>query len=87
MYSVENTDHFIICGDLNSRIGNGADTVPYLDNISERNVVDYSKNNNGESLLEFLIIAKFCVVNGRILPENNCFTNVSYKGKSVVDYF
>ena len=87
VYSVENTDHFIICGDLNSRIGNGADTVPYLDNTSERNVVDYSKNNNGESLLEFLIEAKFCVVNGRILPENNCFTNVSYKGKSVVDYF
>ena len=57
-----------------------------IDHIPIRCVIDEVKNQHGSCFIDFLLESKMCLVNGRISPENNDFTNVSKKGKSVVDY-
>ena len=37
-------------------------------------------------LIEFLKSTKLCTLNGRLKAENDAFTFVSSRGKSVVDY-
>ena len=80
-------DMFIFCGDYNARISNNKDYVEQIDDLPERFGIDKNKNSHGDSLLEFLINNKVCIVNGRVMPENNDYTFVSSRGKSVVDYF
>ena len=87
IYTLSDADYFIICGDLNSRIGDEKDYIPDVDDVIERKVLDTSRNQHGQNLLEFLLETKFGVVNGRVSPENDAFTSVTHKGKSVVDYF
>ena len=41
---------------------------------------------HGDFLLDILIDANLCVVNGRKGKESNNFTHISHRGKSVVDY-
>ena len=43
-------------------------------------------NQHGVALVEFLLESKMCILNGRINPQNDDFTCVSTKGRSVVDY-
>ena len=81
IYIHSDADYFIICGDLNSRFGNEKDFIPDIDDIMERNILDTGKNQHGQCLLEFLLETKFGVVNGRITPDNDSFTNVSHKGR------
>uniref|UniRef100_A0A3B3H959 ribonuclease H n=1 Tax=Oryzias latipes TaxID=8090 RepID=A0A3B3H959_ORYLA len=78
-------DSVYICGDLNSRIGCLKDFVDE-DDIPSRVVLDTVLNNHGHTFVEFLKDSKCCVLNGRVNPENDCFTSVSFKGKAVVDY-
>ena len=85
LYSVE-FDNLIICGDFNSRIGNIMDYVTDIDSIPVRQVIDKHVNQHGKCLIDFLIESKLCILNGRISPENNDFTNLSSRGTSVVDY-
>ncbi len=80
-------DAVYMCGDVNGRLGNKQDYIKGIDNISDRQVLDKTTNNHGDSLLEFLMDTKMCIVNGRITPENNDYTFISTRGKSVVDYF
>ncbi len=54
-------------------------------NFSSRNVVDFKTNKYGNILIDFLINANYCILNGRNYTTND-FTSVSTKGCSVVDY-
>ena len=55
----------IFCGDYNARISNNKDYVEQIDDLPERFGIDKNKNSHGDSLLEFLINNKVCIVNGR----------------------
>ena len=76
---------FCIMGDFNSRCANVQDYIEGVDAIAERNIVDVLSNSYGELLIQFLISANCCILNGRNY-HNNDFTCVSSKGLSVVDY-
>ena len=86
IYEYQHLGQFIICGDFNSRIGDMPDHIEGVDSIPSRNVVDFTKNSYGEYLCKFLIDSNCCILNGRKY-NNNDFTFVSTRGRSVVDYF
>jgi exonuclease III len=52
IYNVDVTD-IIICGDLNSRIGNLKDTIDDIDELPRRSVLDNHVNQHGRSLIDF----------------------------------
>lgn len=55
-----------------------------INNLSKRQPMDKSINQHGHELLDFLIEARFCVLNGRFPYEN--FTYILKKGKAIVAY-
>jgi hypothetical protein len=75
-----------ICGDFNSRIGTLSDVIEGIDNLLPRKPFDLTKNTSGETFIDFVKDIKFCIVNGRVSPENDNFTFISSRGTSVVDY-
>ncbi|CAG2197790.1 unnamed protein product [Mytilus edulis] len=79
------TGLFFMCGDLNSRCADMEDFIPWVDDIMERDVIDYVSNAYGEILCDFLINSNCCILNGRNTKSNN-YTYVSKRGSSVVDY-
>ena len=74
-----------VFGDFNVRVGDQEDFIAGVDTIPMRDVVDYSKNQNCNLLIDFLISTNMCILNGRNFKCNN-FTSVSAKGCAVVDY-
>ena len=56
-----------------------------MDNLPERDVIDYCINKEGETLCNFLIDTNCCILNGRNHVENG-YTYVGTQGSSVVDY-
>ena len=79
------TDCIVVLGDFNTRIGNMSDCIVEVDcNIAPRKVLDETKNSQGEEFIEFLQEMSICVLNGRF--QNDNYTCISRKGKSVVDY-
>ena len=86
VYLHANAEAVIICGDMNARVGSLPDTIPEIDNIPERQILDKTINQHGHTFLEFLSDSKTCILNGRFQNEHNNFTSVSSKGRAVVDY-
>ena len=86
VYEYSDVDALYICGDLNSRIGNKSDYIVEIDDIGDRDVIDFTVNNHGTALQEFLIDSRFCIINGRVSPADNNFTFVHPRGRSVVDF-
>ena len=84
VYMYHHEGIFVICGDLNGRIGSHSDYIEGVDKIPERSILDYKHNKHGETLIDFLLRADMCVMNGR--GRTNDFTSVSLKGASLVDY-
>ena len=84
--SYNEIDCFILCGDFNARIGALHDYIPNIDNISIRKSIDSHVNNHGKSFIDFLLETNFCILNGRVNPENDCYTCTTSRGSSVVDY-
>lgn len=76
---------FYICGDFNGRTGDQEDFIPGVDNLPDRNVVDFQINKEGESLCDFLTDTNCCILNGRNCVKND-YTFVGPQGCSVVDY-
>ena len=72
------------CGNINARCGDIQDFIDEVDNVQIRNVIDDVSNRNGDLLIEFLVDCNMCMLNGR--TGSHDFTNISSKGKSVVDY-
>ncbi|CAC5400384.1 unnamed protein product [Mytilus coruscus] len=85
VYKYQNEGTVCISGDFNSRIGYNTDFIEGVDRIPSREVIDKTENHYGDLFMDFLVDSNFCVLNGRIGNENN-YTCVSKKGKSVVDY-
>ena len=86
VYQYQNeASNIYICGDVNSRCGETADYIEGVDDVSEREVIDFSSNHYGDLLLSFLIDCNFCMLNSRVNGKND-FTHVSHHGRSVVDY-
>ena len=54
IYLLSNADALIICGDLNSRIGDKSDLVNVTDNIRPRNSIDNVVNQRGLTFIDFL---------------------------------
>ncbi|CAG2201726.1 unnamed protein product [Mytilus edulis] len=85
IYTIPNGKLFYLCGDFNSRIGNMDDFITGIDNLTKRNVIDFTVNSYGEIFNDFLTNASLCLLNGRNYIHND-FTSISTKGSSVVDY-
>ncbi|CAC5382575.1 unnamed protein product [Mytilus coruscus] len=84
VYSYQKLGKIIICGDLNSRVGQNTDYVEGVDNVKPRNIVDFSENHQGDIFINFLSDINFAMLNGRF--HDHEFTCISTSGKSVVDY-
>ncbi len=56
---------FYICGDFNSRIGCVQDYIEGVDQLPEREVFDFTRNQYGEKFEEVLISSNCCILNGR----------------------
>ena len=74
-----------VFGDFYVRVGDQEDFIAGVDTIPMRDVVDYSKNQNCDLLIDFLIRTSMCILNGRNFKCDN-FTSVSAKDCAVVDY-
>ena len=64
-YDYQNDGDVIICGDFNSRCGDESDYIEGVDNIPQREVLDYKLNPYGELPLDFLTDCNLCMLNGR----------------------
>ena len=71
-----------MCGDYNARSGDLQDYIEGVDDIGDRDIVDYTINKHGEIMCEFLLSSSCCILNGRNYTTND-FTS---KDCSVVDY-
>lgn len=85
IYIYQNDGPIHICGDFNSRIGDNSDFIIGVDNLPERNIVDFTSNAYGDKLLDFLVDSNMCILNCRNCV-NNDYTSISTKGVAVVDY-
>ena len=89
--------HFIVCGDLNSRIGDLSprteidDNIPWLDEESEqdrRRSEDNTVNTFGKTLLALCEVFELVVLNGYCNGDREGkFTYITQGGSSVIDYF
>ena len=87
VYLYNDCDAIFLLADLNSRIGSLDDISDFNDiNIPRRNVIDKTANQHGQAFVEFLNEAKMCVLNGRFDVDDDSFTNISSRGRAVVDY-
>ena len=78
----QNDGDISICGDFNSRC-NLEYFIAGVDDVPQRNVVDFKTKSYGEILIE--INTNLCILNGRNCLSND-FTSISVKGLSAVDY-
>lgn len=85
VYTYQNDGMIFISGDFNSRCGELQDFIVGVDDIPERDIIDFTANAYGELFIEFLINSNMCMLNGRNCVQND-YTSVSVKGSSVVDY-
>lgn len=85
VFAYNNNGGFYICGDLNSRIGDHLDFMEGVDELPNREVVDFKCNSYGEHLCDFLLSSSCCILNGRNSTKND-FTSFNSVGQSVVDY-
>ncbi len=81
-------DYILFAGDINARIGDMSDSEPDIDiSLPDRTPIDMVHNSHGQSFIQFLRDCKMCVLSGRFNTDQDNFTYISNRGKSVVDYF
>ena len=85
IYEFQEKGMIFICGDVNSRCGEEVDFIEGIDDLPLRDVVDFKRNEYCDILIQFLIDANFCILNGRNCLKND-FTCIRPQGCSVVDY-
>ena len=86
VYQYQNDLPLFIMGDLNGRIGESLDFNDSIDSIPNRIPLDKVRNQQGDSLIEFLKDSRMCTMNGRGDPKMDNYTSVSPRGHAVVDY-
>jgi hypothetical protein len=84
VHQYQNDGFLVLGGDFNARCGVLEDFIEGADDVPPREVIDYSENSHGDSLIDFCITASMGMLNGR--GNGNDYTCISHKGKSVVDY-
>ncbi len=63
------------------------DFIEGVEDVPEKVTLDWNKNMYGDRMMDFLLIANCCVLNGRTgICTNDDYTSVSIKGLAVVDY-
>ena len=87
VYQYQNMGQYYICGDFNSRLGDLVDYIEGVDDLPQKDILDFSKTAHGQSFCNYLIDSNCCILNGRIDTQKNNYTSISTKGKAVVDYF
>ena len=85
IYKYQNEGTVYVCGDFNSRCGDLDDFIRGIDDVSDRNIIDFNLNRYGKIFIDFLINTNMSILNGRGSCLND-FTSVSVNGKAVVDY-
>ncbi|VDI64972.1 Hypothetical predicted protein [Mytilus galloprovincialis] len=84
IYTIPSCSPFYLCGDWNSRVTDIPDFITGIDNLPERQVLNFTHNTYGDILWAFLSNFNCCILNGR--NSLHCyFTYVSTRGASVVD--
>ena len=78
IYTYSDIDGIYIAGDFNSLIGKSQDVIEHVDELPPRIVIDRKTNLYGSHFLDFVKDTLFCVLNGRVTPEYNDFTSVSF---------
>lgn len=86
IHLLSDKDAIVVCGDLNSRIGEMTDFILDVDGIPCRTVIDKTVNQHGHTFTDFLIDSKMYVLNGRFCNNLDNYTSVSTRGRSVVDF-
>ncbi len=86
IYELCDDDLTVIMGDINGRVGSKSDFIEGIDDISPRVAIDEVINDQGKSLIAFLLQTNMCILNGRVDPLMDNFTSISHRGKAVVDY-
>ena len=61
----QNDGDISICGDFNSRCSDLEYFIAGVDDVPQRNVVDFKTKSYGEILIDFLINTNLCILNGR----------------------
>lgn len=84
VYLYQNIGKFYIVGDFNSRCSDTSDYIEGVDEVTNREVIDYGSNANRDLLVDFLVDCNMCMINGRKGKQD--FTCISKRGKSVVDF-
>ena len=81
-------DLTLICGDLNSRVGDKDDVVSDIDAVETREPIDVhaKPNQHGLEFPEILNEAKMCMLNGRGDRHKDNSTCINTHCKSVVDF-
>ena len=85
VYKYQNEGITVICGDMNSRIGENSDYIEGVDKVPPRVCIDTTENGYGQDFIDFCIDCNMCVLNGRFGSSDD-FTCISTRGRSVVDY-
>ncbi len=87
IYMYQNEEVFLVCGDFNSRNSDTPNFIEGVDDVPERETVDFTQNIYGDRMIDFLLSSNCCVLNGRKdVCSNNDYTSISVKGLPVVDY-
>ncbi|MES9882132.1 MAG: reverse transcriptase family protein [Sedimenticola sp.] len=86
IYQYQGDLPLFVMGDVNGRIGETQDYNETLEKIPQRTPIDKTRNQQGDTFIEFLKDTRMCVVNGRGNRNMDNFTSVSPKGLAVVDY-
>ena len=87
VYTYQDMGDFIIMGDFNSRCGDQEDFIEGVDSVPVRNIIDTFNDGHGVHMINFLLSASCCMLNGRAgTPNDNDFTSFNHRGQSVVDY-
>ena len=85
IYEFQENSTVTIFGDFNIRVGDEEDFIAGVDNLPNREIVDYTKSQFCSTFIDFLIRTYVCILNGRG-SKNNTFTSVSSKVHAVVDF-
>ena len=73
----QNIGKMYIVGDFNSRCSDISDFIEGVDDVTPREVINYSSNTNGDLLIDFLVDCNLCMLNGRKGKQD--FTCISKK--------
>ena len=88
LYLHNEADAMVFCGDYNGRIGKCDHVNLEVDkDVVKRISIDTVKNTHGGALLEFIADGKLALLNSRVDPNNDNYTFISSRRKSVVNYF